>query len=329
MSVCIVMLDPEDLYIPGQERGDRGQRDPSPGLFRISTWFFDDKKMTGKKGNLFSFEWHGWIGLGIIGVSEISLFAGVSFVSTFFTPLVWTGYLLFVDSLVHKKKGASLILNRPKEFALMLPLSIGFWLIFEFYNLYLKNWHYVGLPEGIFLRYVGYAWAFATIWPAILITAEALESWNFLSPRRMKAFTIQRKHIFILVTLGTICLISPFLFSSEIARYLAAPVWLGFIFLLDPCNYLLRGKSLLGELGKGSPRLLCALLLSGMICGLFWEFWNFWAGAKWHYTVPILGDIKIFEMPILGYLGFPPFAVECFVMYEFVKNLCAGKRKCD
>ncbi len=57
------------------------------------------------------------------------------------------------------------------------------------------------------------------------------------------------------------------------------------------------------------------------ICGGLWEFWNFWARAKWIYTVPILGDIKIFEMPVLGYFGFPPFALECFAMYVFVRRL--------
>ena len=31
-------------------------------------------------------------------------------------------------------------------------------------------------------------------------------------------------------------LASPFLVSRPVARYLAAPVWLGFIFLLDPIN---------------------------------------------------------------------------------------------
>ena len=37
--------------------------------------------------------------------------------------------------------------------------------------------------------------------------------------------------------------------------------------------------------------------------------------TKWIYNVPILPDVKIFEMPILGFGGFPPFAVECFAMY--------------
>ena len=51
--------------------------------------------------------------------------------------------------------------------------SMPLWVIFEHYNKYtLSNWHYVGLPETLLVRYIGYAWAFATIWPAILITAE-------------------------------------------------------------------------------------------------------------------------------------------------------------
>jgi hypothetical protein len=37
--------------------------------------------------------------------------------------------------------------------------------------------------------------------------------------------------------------------------------------------------------------------------------------------VPVFGDIKIFEMPVLGYFGFPPFAVECFAMYVFIRRL--------
>jgi hypothetical protein len=51
-----------------------------------------------------------------------------------------------------------------------------------------------------------------------------------------------------------------------------------------------------------------------MWCGFLWELFNFWAGSKWIYTVPYVGSLKVFEMPILGFLGFPPFAVECYVM---------------
>ena len=62
-------------------------------------------------------------------------------------------------------------------------------------------------------------------------------------------------------------------------------------------------------------------MLSGFLCGVLWEFWNYWCGAKWHYTVPIMENLKIFEMPVPGYLGFPAFAFECFTMYVILRAL--------
>jgi hypothetical protein len=34
--------------------------------------------------------------------------------------------------------------------------------------------------------------------------------------------------------------------------------------------------------------------------------------------VPFFDDLKIFEMPVAGFFGFPPFAVQCYVMYNFI-----------
>ena len=76
-----------------------------------------------------------------------------------------------------------------------------------------------------------------------------------------------------------------------------------------------------GELAEQVNRAGNALLAAGLICGFLWEFWNYWALTKWTYTVPYFGDIKLFEMPVLGYLGFPPFAIECWAMYIFVRSL--------
>ena len=113
-------------------------------------------------------------------------------------------------------------------------------------------------------------------------------------------------------------LVSPFFASPAIARYLAAPVWLGFIFLLDPINARLGAETLMPG---GRMNRVINLSLSGLLCGVLWEFWNYWAHAKWHYTVPIMEHLKIFEMPVPGYLGFPAFALECFTMYVFVRRM--------
>ncbi len=53
------------------------------------------------------------------------------------------------------------------------------------------------------------------------------------------------------------------------------------------------------------------------MCGIFGEFWNYWAEAKWLYIFPILEDWRVFEMPLAGFIGFPPFAIEIFVLYVF------------
>jgi hypothetical protein len=54
---------------------------------------------------------------------------------------------------------------------------------------------------------------------------------------------------------------------------------------------------------------------------MLWELWNYWSRAKWQYTVPIMENLKIFEMPVPGYFGFPAFALECFTMYVFIRRL--------
>ena len=97
-------------------------------------------------------------------------------------------------------------------------------------------------------------------------------------------------------------------------QYAFALIWAGFLFLLEPIAYRAGARSLLADWEGGSLRQLWLLLMAGLVCGLLWETWNYWSGAKWFYTVPFAGDVKLFEMPLLGYLGFPVFAVECWVM---------------
>jgi hypothetical protein len=111
--------------------------------------------------------------------------------------------------------------------------------------------------------------------------------------------------------------------TPAVARYLAAPVWLGFVLLLDPINALRGEESLWLDWRAGQFSRTKNLILSGFLCGVLWELWNYWAHAKWRYTVPILENLKVFEMPLPGYLGFPAFALECFTMYVFVRSLIA------
>jgi hypothetical protein len=268
--------------------------------------------------------WYGWLGLGIMVVSEGLLLLRVDPVATWFTPIVWTGYLLFADALALQLRGESLIHDSPREFLMMLWLSLGLWLIFEGYNLRLMNWYYTGVPRQPALRNLAYGWSFATIFPAIFETAGWLGGvLKFerlrVTPRRFSPFLWALSFV-----VGAACVTVPLALPYRLSRFLFAFVWLGFIFLVEPINYQMGAPSLFRQWEEGRLDDTLRFLAAGAVCGLLWEFWNYWALAKWVYAVPFLSEIKIFEMPVLGYLGFPPFALECYVLYHLVRRLLRG-----
>jgi hypothetical protein len=263
----------------------------------------------------------GWLGVGIILAAEALLFLKAGWlISVYFTPIVWTGYILLADALVSSLKGDSR-LRSPGEFLALAFWSIPLWLIFEAYNLRLVNWAYVGMPLGPALKDFGCAWAFATIWPAIYETADLVAALGLFQSRSQPR-TAFDPGIRRMIALGGLALVAiPVLLPVRLGSYLFGAVWVGFVLLLDPVNYAWHGESLLRDFEAGVNSRLFCFLAAGWICGILWEFWNYWAGARWLYIFPMAQHWKIFEMPAPGFTGFPPFAVECFVMFETLKTV--------
>ena len=86
-----------------------------------------------------------------------------------------------------------------------------------------------------------------------------------------------------------------------------------------------------GERARGAGRGRCCL--AGLICGLIWEAWNQQSvaagGAYWVYLFP--EELRPFgwtygQMPVLGLLGFPPFALELFAFYAIIRESLGGDR---
>lgn len=266
---------------------------------------------------------YAWVGLLVMLVSEVCMLARLEPFYHWHTPIAWTGYILFADGLVWKRRAASWLRNYPAELMFIACVSVPLWVLFEFYNKYsIRNWYYVGLPEVLLLRYFGYVWSFATILPAIFETGDLVSS---LRDRRAPANRVDppvRQHLtaglWLAVALGAAMVVVPIFVHST---YLAAPLWIGFILLIDPLNARAGDESIFGDWRARRTARLVNLMTAGLICGVIWEFWNYWGGTKWIYNVPILPHVRIFEMPILGFGGFPPFAVECFAMYVLVRRL--------
>ncbi len=272
------------------------------------------------------FKWYGWLGLGIVVGAEVCLFARQPFVATWFTPIVWSGYILFADALALHWRGHSLLHDRPREVLMMVWISVGCWLLFEVYNLRLQNWGYVGVPERPLERNWAFLWSFATIMPGMFETADVLEGLGFLRGLRAKPRPLSPTLLAGTFVVGLACVAIPPLLPLHIARYTFGFVWIGFILLLEPINMQLGVPSPLGKWARGDPVPALRLLAAGMVCGFLWEFWNFWAAAGWRYFVPWPLDFGLhyFRMPVLGLLGFPPFAWESWAMFQLLKRALRG-----
>jgi hypothetical protein len=264
----------------------------------------------------------GWAGLAIILLAELLLALHAAWwVSTYFTPIVWTGYILLADGLVASLKGESRLTRAPGQFLALAFWSVPLWLVFEAYNLRLANWTYVSLPMNPALDQFGYVWAFATIWPAIYETTDLVEALGvFRKTGRPTAPSTPAARLMIAAA-GLAMVTVPLLVPPRIGGYLFGAVWIGFVLLFDPVIYHWQGPSLLRDFETGKNTRLFCLLAAGWVCGILWEFWNYWAGARWLYVFPMARHWKIFEMPAPGFGGFPPFAVECWVMFETLRAL--------
>lgn len=256
---------------------------------------------------------YGWLGFAALASAEWLMFHGVEPVATFFTPIAWSAYILIADAAVLALTGRSRLNDAPITVARMALLSIPLWLIFEAYNLRLHNWTYIGVPMGWPGIVFGYGWSFATITPAIFESADLVQA--ILPPLPGETVKISRRAENVLIGCGCACLALPLVLPERSAERLFGLVWIGFVLLLDPLNRRLALPSFIGDLSEGFRRRLYGFVGAGWICGWFWEFWNNWAAAKWHYTFPMFQNWKIFEMPAPGFLGFFPFALECFTMY--------------
>ncbi|PYS65386.1 MAG: hypothetical protein DMF74_04130, partial [Acidobacteria bacterium] len=179
---------------------------------------------------------YGYAGIAIIIAAEVLLFGGNQLVGHWFTPIVWTGYILFVDALVFKLKARSLLMTDRLEFVIIAVVSIAGWWLFEFYNaprFWKSNlelwWHYHDLEPNPYLRRVGYDWAFATIFPAMFETAALLRASVFSRRSERVSISIQpsRLTLGLMFAGGAVGALVPLIFPSV---WCAPVVWLAFIF---------------------------------------------------------------------------------------------------
>jgi hypothetical protein len=255
-----------------------------------------------------------WLGLIGLLFCHLAIILNWQPIKEWLYVAVWWSYILFIDGIIYRIKGNSLIISRTKSFFLMLPWSVVIWLVFELFNVGLRNWYYASMTPSLLERWSGYFIAFATVLPGIFETSELLEAIGIFRSNSLPVSQIDNsRYSRAYLIIGIILFLLPII----LPKYFFPVIWLSFIFLLEPINYWLSKKSG-GLLLRKQWGTILRLSFAGLICGLLWEVWNWHAVAHWVYALPYFHYLQIFQMPVLGYLGFMPFAWECYLMYEFV-----------
>jgi hypothetical protein len=263
-----------------------------------------------------------YAGLLVFAAAAVLLILQTPFMKTWFYCFAWWSFILVMDSVNFRIRKSSPLFRSPKTFFYAAFISVFVWLAFELFNLRLQNWHYHDLPSSTAERWLGYFLAYATVIPALLEISHFLE--GFLKKKRPGFFRLEASPLFLK---GCVFVGSLFLILTVAWPKLFFPlVWLCFIFMLEPLNYWLKNDSLLADLAKNDWTRMWSWMLAGLAAGFLWEFWNFFAASRWEYSLPYLDFWRVFQMPVFGYAGFIPFALEVFAFYQLSLWM---KRKLD
>lgn len=242
--------------------------------------------------------------------------AGVLSEYSFF-PL-WLGYILTMNGISDVAFQTSLLRVMRGRLLWLFAISVPLWWFFEAVNRLVRNWEYV-IPHPISDLYyiVEASIYFSTVVPAVLSTAfAAYRVLECCAPELATgpAWRVRPEYLALSPVLG----IASFL-GFWLAPHEAFPlVWIAPILILEPVAYVAGFPSLLRTLEDGRYLLPTSLMFATLFTGFFWEMWNYYSLPKWVYHVPYVGFWKVFEMPILGYLGYPLFGLIVFTWTSMV-----------
>jgi hypothetical protein len=218
-------------------------------------------------------------GLAVCGFGWGTSLAGIEPFRGWWFDLVWSGFILAADAVVWARAGRSLLHGGGWPVLAMFALSAPFWWIFEIANWRLENWRYVGTSVyGDQAHVLLKTLSFVFVLPALAEARDLLRS--FVRFPHPPAIPLPSWTAPALAVVGLVCV--PLLYLLPDQAY--PLVWLAPLAVLDAVAEL-----------RGRPSI--------------WEMWNFGALPFWQYRIPYVGRWPVFEMPILGYLGYPPFAL--------------------
>lgn len=236
---------------------------------------------------------------------------------TFF-PL-WVGLIVIFNAAAERRSGSCLMRRTPKRWLALFGVSAACWWGFEWLNRFVLNWHYLGAEGfGAGAYFIHATVCFATVLPAVAAIAEWLDAYSSWRARVSAGpewgWLARRDTALGLVIFGCVSLFGTGFWPT----WTYPALWVSPLALLLGVQGL-RGKASLPlEMARGDWQRAATWMMASLICGFFWEMWNWHSLPKWIYTVPGVERWHLFEMPALGYAGYLPFGLECLLVAEGV-----------
>lgn len=273
-----------------------------------------------------------WVGLSAWGAAIYLLWTKsvhpIWFLHWSDLPLFW-GFTLMIDGWVYVRNGGkSLIGTVPQEIVGIGVASVSGWMLFEYLNFFVNdNWFYPFgdiIDREVFLLYAIVISSglipLAFEWYSLLSTFPALrdrfkKGISFVMPEWVKT-------VLLVLSIGGL------LGAGLYPNLLFFSLWISPAVLLAVVLDKIGVWTPLRSIGQGnwSPTLVFALTY--LIEGLLLECQNYFSASReagkvifteapafWQYNLPYVNTPHLFEMPILGYLGYMPFGIYCWLWW--------------
>ncbi|MDR1281639.1 MAG: hypothetical protein LBK99_12555 [Opitutaceae bacterium] len=263
----------------------------------------------------FPFPWFGRAGLLLVTGAWILAWNRFAWFAPFqpHTYLfLWGGYIFVVNALDVRFSGSCPLVARPCAYAALFPASAAFWWFFEYLNRYVWNWYYLGVGHMGAGEYFLFATcSFSTVLPAVVATASLLENFAPFTDARlcgMVRWRARSRLSLAAMASGALAGLGGIVVYPQFAYPL---LWISPLLVFLVIRIVSGGRTVLDVLETGDWRLPVRFAVAALLCGFFWEMWNWHSFAKWVYAVPWVHGFQVFEMPLPGFLGYLPFGIEC------------------
>ncbi len=273
--------------------------------------------------------WWLWVGCGI--ALPLMILAWGKFnepawlIPYVYVPLFWA-FALIIDGVVYCRRDGHSFLHDYSAIFFAAAFCSGFnWAFFDYLNFFLGgNWYYPEADTISLTAFVIYAFMGSmTLAPMVFIAYHLLQSFPKLRTLYTDGpkinFSLRAKYISLLIFCGGMFVV-PF-YPNELYPFL----WVCPTFIMASVLGICGIWTPLTPIRNGNWGPLALIALAGFVQGFLWEGMNYFSAyhhpfatnipGYWIYSIPYVSLGHIFEMPALGFFGYMPYGLFCWMFW--------------